>query len=388
MPIRFKLVSTVLFFIFAFLVAAYSQTIIENPAKAEKPKSGRVVELREFMRITEESQEFYFKYPHSIKVGPDGSIFVQDQNEFLQFDKDGKFIRNFFKKGQGPNEMESMGQYQIAKDCLIVHCNLPNKVLWFDYTGQVIKEMMIHEMRLDFQFLYKDIYYFFRYGFPKFEKREEIFDLNYELVSLFADGKDLKTLMSFPTLYYAYSEKGAGAIIPIAKLVSAPFQGRFLFISHTSEYLIKVFDSEANQLVRSFGRKYQRANWDKNRKRSGVMIGNKPINPPSQKYENDIRELWVHGDKLWVVTSTFEKDKGFLIDVFDINGKFLDSFFLHQPDKACEARMDKIVGFGLKVMIVDGEFLYTTEEDESGNLFIVKYRMENLSSPDGTAPAA
>jgi hypothetical protein len=30
------------------------------------------------------------------------------------------------------------------------------------------------------------------------------------------------------------------------------------------------------------------------------------------------------------------------------------------------------------MMTVDGEFLYISEEDESGNLFIVKYRMENL----------
>jgi hypothetical protein len=370
--------STALFFIFAFLLVAYSQTIIENPARPENPKSGRVVELREVMRITGERQDYYFKFPRSIKVAPDGSIFVQDDNEFLQFDKNGKFIRNLFKKGQGPNEMESMGQYQFARDCLIVHCQLPNKVIWFDYNGQVIKEFMIHEKRPDFQFFSKDTYYFLRFAFPKFEKREEVFDLNYELVSLSADGKDLKILMSFPTRYYSYSEKGAGAIIPIAKLIAAPFQSRFLFISHTSEYLIKVFDSEVNQIVRSFGRKYRRINWDKNRKRSGVLFGNKPINPPPQKYENDIREMWVNGDQLWVVTSTFDESKGFLVDVFDINGKFLDSFFLHQSDEVRLARMDKLMDYGVKMMTVAGEFLYFSEEDESGNLFIVKYRMENL----------
>ena len=378
MLIRLKLMSTTLFFIFAFLVIAHSQTTIKNPAKAGNPKYGRIVELREVMRISGESRDYYFKFPRSIKVAPDGSIFVKDDNEFLQFDKNGKFIRNLFKKGQGPNEMESMGQYQFAKDYLIVHCNLPNKVLCFDHNGQVTKEIMIHEKSLDFQFLYRDIYYFLRFAFPKFEKREEVFDLNYELVSLSADGKDLKILMSFPTRYYSYSGKGAGAIIPIAKLVAAPFQGRLLFISHTSEYLIKVFDSEVNKVVRSFERKYRRVNWDKNRIRSGVVFGNKPINPPPQKYENDIREMWVNGDQLWVVTSTFDKSKGFLVDVFDANGKFLDSFFLHQPDEVRLARMDKLMDYGVKMMTVAGEFLYFSEEDESGNLFIVKYRMENL----------
>lgn len=378
MPIRLKLISAVLFFISAFLIAAYSQTIIENPAKAENPKSGRVVELKEVMRIAEESQEFYFKFPNSIKVAPDGSIFVRDENEFLQFDKNGKFIRNLFKKGQGPNEMERMGQYQFAKDHLIVHCNLPNKVLWFDYNGQVVKEIMIHEMRLDFRSFYKDKYYFIRQEFPRFEKREVTFDLNFELLSVSEDDKELKTLVTFPTRYFVYTEGGARGFIPIARQLDAPYQDRFFFISHTSEYLIKVFEAETNQVVRSFLRKYHRINWDKNRKRSGVMFGNKPINPPPQKYENDIRDLWVNGDKLWVVTSTFDKDKGFLVDVFDVNGKFLDSFFLLQPDKAHEARMDKLMDYGVKIMTVDGEFLYISEEDESGNLFIVKYRMENL----------
>jgi hypothetical protein len=376
--IRVRLAPIAFFFIFSFLGQAYSQTVVENPEKAENPKSGRIVELKEVMRITEESQEFYFKSPRSIKVAPDDSIFVQDENEFLQFDKNGKFIRNLFKKGQGPNEMERMGQYQLSENNLLVHCYMPNKILWFDYNGQVIKEIMIHEMRLDFQFLYKDMYYFLRFEFPRFEKREQVFDLNYELVSLSADGKDLKTVISFPTRYYTYSEKGGGVLIPIAKLVAVPCQGRFLFISHTSEYLIKVFEAESSQLVRSFGRKYRRVNWDKNRKRSGVMIGNKPINPPPQKYENDIRDLWVNGDKLWVITSTFDKGKGFLVDVFDVNGKFLDSFFLRQPDKVREARMDKLMDYGVKIMTVDGEFLYISEEDESGNLFIVKCRMENL----------
>jgi hypothetical protein len=39
-----------------------------------------------------------------IKTAPDGSIFVLDEKQFLKFDKKGKFIKNLFKKGQGPGE--------------------------------------------------------------------------------------------------------------------------------------------------------------------------------------------------------------------------------------------------------------------------------------------
>jgi hypothetical protein len=367
-----------LFFLLAFFIPVNAQTVIENPAAAANLKSGRIVELKEVMRITDEGGEYYFKLPRLIKVAPDGSIFVQDDNEFLQFDSNGKYIRNLFKKGQGPNEMESMGQYQLLPDHVIVHSNRPNKILWFDYNSRVVKEIVIHERTTDFQFFHKDRYYFLRQEFPKTEKKEEIVDLNFELLSVSEDGKDIRTMMSFPTRYYIYSERGARGFIPIEKALPAPGQNRFLFISHTSEYLVKVFDAETGQVGRSFRRKYPRVDYDKNRKRSGVMFADKLINPPPQRYENDIRDLWVNGDKLWAVTSTFKKDKGFLIDVFDVHGKFLDSFFLHQPDQARAARMDKLIDYAIKAMTADGEFLYTTEEDEEGNLAIVKYRMENL----------
>jgi hypothetical protein len=55
--------------------------------------------LKEVFRVTDESGEFYFQYPRKIKEAPDGTFFVLDKEQLLQFDKMGKFIRILFKFG-------------------------------------------------------------------------------------------------------------------------------------------------------------------------------------------------------------------------------------------------------------------------------------------------
>ena len=76
-----------------------------NPVTPLSKNAGRVLSLKEVMRIIDTGRNFYFKYLHSIKIAPNGSIFVKDDEELLQFDSKGKFNRNFSKKGQGPGEI-------------------------------------------------------------------------------------------------------------------------------------------------------------------------------------------------------------------------------------------------------------------------------------------
>jgi hypothetical protein len=45
---------------------------------------------------------------------------------------------------------------------------------------------------------------------------------------------------------------------------------------------------------------------------------------PWPPYQNDIGALVVHGDRLWVFTSTSDEAKGTLVDVFDLEGRYLN----------------------------------------------------------------
>jgi hypothetical protein len=69
--------------------------VIENPAKPRAKNAGRAVVPKEILAISDEGRsDFYFKWPGNLRVAPDGSLFVRDENQFLQFDKDGRFRRN------------------------------------------------------------------------------------------------------------------------------------------------------------------------------------------------------------------------------------------------------------------------------------------------------
>lgn len=56
-------------FIIAFLALvlapgfAFAQAIIENPAKPDNPRAGRVVTVKEEMRIVDTGRDFFIKYP-------------------------------------------------------------------------------------------------------------------------------------------------------------------------------------------------------------------------------------------------------------------------------------------------------------------------------------
>jgi hypothetical protein len=90
-----------------------SGQIVENPAKPKAANAGRLLRLTEVWKITDEGGEFFFKYPNNLQIAEDGSIFVVDSDEFLKFSPEGKFLRNIFKKGQGPGEIEDYFYYFV-----------------------------------------------------------------------------------------------------------------------------------------------------------------------------------------------------------------------------------------------------------------------------------
>ena len=63
---------------------------------------------------------------------------------------------------------------------------------------------------------------------------------------------------------------------------------------------------------------------------------------------------------VWVKTSTEDDKKGFLFDVFDEGGRFLDSFYIN------------IKG---RILRIDGDSLYAAENDDEELPLIVKYRI-------------
>lgn len=368
------------FFIFSLLVYStviFTQTVIENPEKPLGKNAGRVVELGEVMQISDIGDKFYFQFPSNLKVAPDGSIFIKDEDQLLQFSPSGKFIHNFFKKGQGPGEMGYVVNYYFHDGNIIIHSSMPPKILWFDFGGELIKEFKIYRQigPLRFRLFHNNQYYFFSSERAIMKGEPKIVDLDQQLISVTPDGKEMKRLISFPIKKYVVAGKGGGrVVVPVNYLITVLYRKKFLFVSNTMEYLMKLYDVEENRIIRAFKRKYKRVKTPKEagkEKRGGPMIDGKVVTPPRQKYLIDIQNLFVSNDQLWVMTSTKDKKKRTLIDVFNFEGKYIDNFYMRFPENIFRDR------YIPEPVVISGNIFYALEKNKDETYEIGVYKIKD-----------
>jgi hypothetical protein len=349
-------------------VALSAQDIVENPDKPSSPNAGRILPLKEIMRITDEEGRFFFKQPGCLSVGGDGSIYYGDWDEFLyKFNAKGKFLKNLARKGEGPGEVRDFGEFLLEKDRIILLDTMPNKIITMDLDGKLIDEFSLGQKRFPKLIAFYDNHYFLTdYLRKDFERKSGLKETGHDLYVVSRKGEATKTPWGFPTTEsWFFSERGS-SVGTITWIQKAQARDRFVYLSSTQDYLVKLLDLDKQDVVRTFRRTYKPVKFE----------------PPAREKQfyrergfpechNDIQKLLVHGDHLWVLTSTIEKDKGILTDVFDREGKYVDCFYLPLP------RL-KRNWIGFPPMTISGSFLYTVEWDEDANIFIVKYQIGEL----------
>ena len=352
-----------------------SQEIIENPEKPLSKNAGRVVRMEKVHEITDESGEFFFKHPGNFRVAPNGDFFISDADQLLQFDERGNFIRNLFKKGQGPGEMASMTNYQLTKEGVMIHCDSPSKILEYDYEGRLLKEIPLHQMKghQSFKFYHSGKYYFTYIDWKKLDTFEGVVGLPYVLISIASGGETYKELNVFPTksIIAVKGNIHAGAV-PVDMFRVVPLQERYLVISHTEEYWINLFDAESNQIIRKFRRTYPRIKaTDKNDKRPDLRIvwDGEVFRSPKRKYLYDVDQIWGNGECLWILTSTREEGKGYVVDVFDESGTYIDMFFMNFPEEITEDYFHFVNSY------VSAGSIFSAVKDENDIYVIKKYRI-------------
>lgn len=356
-----------------------AQEVIENPKSPINKNAGRVILLKAELSIKDLGEDYYFRTPYHIKISPEGFIFIQDREQLLQFDEQGKYIRNFLKKGKGPGEVEAVRYFCFFNGNLIAHDVRLNKILWFDMSGEVVKEFRFYEPVMFAQFVkyMNDEYYFLKSKMPVVKGKPRVVDYPNNLVVYSPEKKELRKLSMFATKSFVVTSGGGGGSIRINRLIAVPHKN-FLFISHTPEYLIKVYDLKKEQTVGTITREYKRKETPpevKGKLGGWLMINGKKYTRPPQKYLNDIKNLLIYKDRLWVVTSTLDEKRGILIDVFDVKGKYLDNFYLKFP----VIKTDDMHNIFNKFysMELSGGAVYVIEQNEDGTNQIVKYSMVN-----------
>ena len=351
--------------------------IVENPAKPKAANAGRVVVPQEVLTISDEgTSAFYFKRPQGLTTAPSGSLFLLDEKQVLQFDKGGRFQYNLFKKGQGPGEMEYGGACLATERNVIIQARGPNKLLFFDHFGKYEREVPArNETRsiMTAVLFQEGNFYIHSWQFPRVKGDPDYVDVPHVFIALNEATGEMKTLSAFPTKSYVISSpSGGGGLLPISNLIAVPFRQKLIALAHTSEYLLKIYDPAADKVVREFRRTYERVKPEpltEAQKKGGLIIDGKHYGPPELKYENDVENVLARDNEIWAVTSTKDKARGVLIDVFDGDGIYRDCFWLKLP----EAGLKNIVSPG--ECALDGEYLWMVEWSEDETFSIKKYRI-------------
>lgn len=376
--------SFIMILIFLLFVSVLSGIdVINNPEKPINPRAGYHLDLEERMRIIETASDFYFRYVIDVKIGSDGSIFILDQRELLKFDSNGTFITNFYKHGQGPGEATYISNFLVKGKNLIVFDGSQSRVLIFDHeTRQLIKEF-----KLNFIGFYElveadtDKLFFLHRTIPDTGGKVEVFDIEMKLLSITFEEKFQKELFTFPMKYIALRAGERNFSDSRAKFLTSEAGKNFLYISHTPEYEVVLYDYEANRVVNRFTRKYTRVATTPETKKyaPGGNIGKFSIDGKQffsvavDEYLLDIQELVTFKNKLWVITSTVSGGNRVLVDVFDDKGRYVDNFYLQCPKDSNPYQISTWI------KSVNGNYLFTAEQDEDGNLFLKKYEVKNHS---------
>jgi hypothetical protein len=369
-------------FIAAFSLAlsalqAEGQTVVSNSSRPRHADAYRTRTLTPVLTISDEGGGYYFKRPSLIAIGPDESLYVSDENQLLSFDARGRFIRNYYRPGQGPGELGSVSGFAAVDGALVVHNMHPSKIVRLGLDGKTLADFPVPASRGSYRFRAASgrTGCLIGWGIPDLgtvQGSEAVVDQSNPIVSVDLDTGALKTGLSFPTqVYVQKAPKGGAVMIPMGKIYTA-LNGQYLAVSHTDEYAIKILDLESGALVRTMTRKYARVKTtseDRQGMGGGARIAGEVIHIPMPKYKADIAHLFFHGDEIWAVTSTEAEGKGALVDVFNLDGKYLDCFYLPlpaPPDKNVE-RPDPIA--------MQGNTLAAIERSADDTYIVRKYRI-------------
>jgi len=122
-------------------------TVIYNP-KNPTPPPGTPTKLilKEDLTIGEKEgrEEYMFSRMESLDVDEEGNIYVLDSKEshVKVFDRDGKYIRTFGRKGQGPGEMQRALNIAITPQKeIMVNDWRSRRLLYFTLDGKFLREV-------------------------------------------------------------------------------------------------------------------------------------------------------------------------------------------------------------------------------------------------------
>ena len=349
--------------LFLFLIL----TLVGYPFEANL----KIIRLKEVTRIQDTEGTFYFKNPSKVCVDSTGNVYILDSSRILQFNSKGNYIKNFLKKGEGPGEISWVSSFCVTGESVIVYNLHPQKIIRFDTRGEYVEEFRFNRQSfMIFVSSLGDVHYFLGQDVLHGQSNGYA-DVPHEFLGVSGKGIKMDTMFTIPLKKYLVGSGGARGSFDIAELHFVVIQKRYLILAHTERYGIKIYDLTTGKIVREFSREYRPipipSHLMEKFNGSKVILNGTVYKKPSIEYFNDIRCLLESRGNVWIVTSSVNEKKGVLTDVIDLEGKYIDRFYL---------QLGVHTDYYIPNWFVHHEFLYAIEQSSDYESCVVKYRID------------
>ena len=233
--------------------------IVSNSDVPQKRDFGRTLKLEERLRIRDEGGDFFFSSPLYPDIAPDGSIFVEDNNnQLLKFSRDGRFLKNLITPGQGPGEFSDFYRFALHGNEIYANDVDARKIVRMDLEGRMREDMRLEDPgRL--QDVTKTWFVFLLMKMPPpTEMTGKLAAMANKMTWVSKDKEGRKGEHVFPTRMFV----DRSVRLTWDKFLWAVDRERDLvYISHTREYAVELLDLNAGRVVRSFKRDYPRVKY-------------------------------------------------------------------------------------------------------------------------------
>lgn len=320
--------------------------VVYNPRDPALPKgspSSLVLKQDLVIGSQTENEEYMFSDLRSIKVDNEENIYVLDWKEIKikVFDKEGRHVRTFGKKGQGPGEMSMPLRMETTLENNIVIDDFGNaKLIFYSLDGRCLKEIPTGKFwsTIAFKFDSKgNIYGDTRIYGEKMISELKKFDSTLKSVATIASFEDKRV----PSVIQAFTTRFSHNVNKDDRLI-------WLI---TSKYELMVVNSEG-KTIKKIVKDYDPLKITDNIKKRLIKeaFGDRGI-PPGRTFEvpshfPPVRYFIIDDEgRMFVCTYDYEENDGIYYlyyDVFDAEGRYIAKFFHPRREMVFVAKKNKM----------------------------------------------
>lgn len=333
-------------------------------------ESNRII-LKNTFSIHDNPVRYFFKYPKNPVRNNKGYIIIEDNEQLLIFDPEGKFVRNVYKKGEGPGEIKSIIGTWADDEDLKVFNSSPGKMMVFSYQGDLLREVYYKKnlYKADLLTSFDNKFYFTEEEYRNTKKGIVVINTVVKLFSLGTDGRFLGYEdVGFFKKYYL----SPGVVMNMHFIQYGTENNKTFYLANNGLYDLKCLNLGTGEIKTLLKKDYVRVNI---KKRWRKFTHPETYKTRIKYYRNvldDILKIRVLNDKIWLFTSTFDEQNIIKVDVYDTMGSFKGSLDFPLPQNL------HLVKLSYLPLTFYKDSLLIFENLESEGLSLIFYQIQNI----------